>query len=948
MAATPVWEDEAKRPDTRPIAGAKIGNIKKFADVYLEDDPDNPGPWLERLTTAKGPSREVNLQTHEVVSPEAELVLADGDGEISDLLVETQIQGQETELFSKLRTRRNKVVSKKVFQGPLERREGTGGDTLSCVIRPNRLEKLGIIQTPVSLDRFPSAPANEVGNGCPIVIGLMDTADTNWPKGVLPVRAPVVVDAGQGAGICLHTGPAGDNSAVHVLRERNGVIADLGISGGGNWTVNPVAVDAQGRRYIAGSIVAGQFANGDHFYTDEMQGIQQIGYVTYNGVGDYYIRTNANLSDDFPGKGVTTSYSFEARFYTGVLGANRVIYAKWDNITGQWSILLYINAAGNLVAAHRTSAGVSVTATSAGALANNTLYQVRVSWEAGDYLTLQLYPVAGVVATYLSAAVVDDLNISTADFVVGAHSQLASFWNGRIYYVICADGAQPLTGANINDFNQPLEDIQSEWWFYSAYGDDYQGDNDLTPVGPAPGDYTHQSIETTPARIIDRILRWKPYLNVPCSLVNRTSFGALAAEQEADLWNTTEYYAGAVPWTDNSPFIKDTGFVLSELLKNQDAVLFENDAGRFTLKSADISETVAEADIAANLTVEDITIEDVTHTRRPFELLNDCRYSLKINNMGAGELWLGAEDTASQTAYSLITKDAKIDLPFIRDLDMAQDIVNRQMLRRAGDAYKIKFTLADIWGAALNPGDIITLTHPRMPGGWNRKQFYVTGVNPDLITGTVDIIAVSIADIYGPISFLYGEGGGAPPVEDETTILSPTLDTQVYKYYPNKSYGTDDELILGHWDRPATHRLALKFALSTLGAATIKSATFKLYCIGLSLGSGSPDPLFLRQLLKTTWGNSSTWNNFENDGAGAAWTDGGCIGGVDLAPGVAPAGTGWKTFTLNAAGIAYLQAQIAGNAHLTLRGEENYDWHIFASQEHATTAWRPTLTVVWV
>jgi len=316
--------------------------------------------------------------------------------------------------------------------------------------------------------------------------------------------------------------------------------------------------------------------------------------------------------------------------------------------------------------------------------------------------------------------------------------------------------------------------------------------------------------------------------------------------------------------------------------------------------------------------------------------------------MGAGELWLGAEDAASQTAYSLITKDAKIDLPFIRDLDMAQDIVSRQMLRRAGNAYKIKFTLADIWGAALNPGDIITLTHPRMPGGWDRKRFYIIGVNPDLITGTVDIIAVSVADVYGPISFLYGEGGGAPPVEDETTILSPTLDTYVYKYYSGTAYGANSLLKLDGWDYAYVMRLALKFALSTLGATTIKSATLKLYCTNYYQLSGSPDPLKLRELLITTWGNNSTWNHFAADGAGAAWTDGTCIGGVALAPNVSPYGTGWKTFALDAAGIAYLQAQIAGNAHFTLLGIENNDRHGFASQNHGTTAWRPTLTVVWV
>ena len=935
------WEDEAKRPDTRPIAGVKIGSIRKFADAYLEDDPDNPGPWLERLTTAKGPSREVNLQTHEIVSPEAELELVDGDGEISDLLVETQIQGQETELFSKLRTPRNEVVSKKVFQGPLERREGTGGDTLSCVIRPNRLEKLGIVQTPVTLDRFPSAPANEVGNGCPIVIGLMDTADANWTKGVLPVRAPIVADAGQGAGICLHTGPGGDNAATHVLRDRHGTITNLGNSGGGLWTVNPVAVDAQGRRYIGGTVIAAQFANGDQFYTDEQQGIQQRGYVTLDGVNDYYFCANADLSSNFPGKTAVTSYTFEVLFRTGAAFNATDVFGIWNNTTGQKSCDLYITGAGAMTWYHSKSPGVFVAA-GPHALAINTAYWVRISWEAGLPATMQI----GAVSH--NSAVADDLNASTSRFTVGANGDNGNKLSGRIYYLMAADGAQPLTAGNTRDREQPLEDIISEWRFYSAYGDDYQGTNDLTPVGVAPGDYTHQLIETTPAWIIDKILRWKPYLNVPCNLVNRASFGALAAEQETDAWHTTEYYAGAVPWTDNSPFIKDTGFVLSELLKNQDAVLFENDAGRFTIKSANISETVDEADIAANLTVEDITIEDVTHTRRPFELLNDCRYSLKINNMGAGELWLGAEDTASQTAYSLITKDAKIDLPFIRDLDMAQDIVNRQMLRRAGDAYKIKFTLADIWGAALNPGDIITLTHPNMPGGWNRKQFYVTGVNPDLITGTVDLIAVSIADVYGPISFLYGEGGGAPPIEDKTTILSPTLDTYVYKYNPNTAYGTSIYLALYGWDDAHVMRSSLKFPISTLGAATIKSATLKLYCTRVYQDSGSPDPLKLRELLITTWGNNSTWNHFAADGAGAAWTDGTCIGGVALAPDVSPYGTGWKTFTLNAAGIAYLQAQIAGNAHLTFLGLENEDYNDFASQNHGTTSWRPTLTVVWV
>jgi len=212
----------------------------------------------------------------------------------------------------------------------------------------------------------------------------------------------------------------------------------------------------------------------------------------------------------------------------------------------------------------------------------------------------------------------------------------------------------------------------------------------------------------------------------------------------------------------------------------------------------------------------------------------------------------------------------------------------------------------------------------------------------------VDIIAVSIADIYGPISFLYGEGGGAPPVEDETTILSPTLDTFIFKYYPNTAYGTNSLLMLNSWDDNYVERPALKFDIGGLGAATIKSATLKLYCTLSHQESGSPDPLKLRELLITTWGNNSTWNHFAADGAGAAWTDGTCIGGVPLAPNISPYGTGWKTFILNAAGIAYLQAQIAGNAHLTFLGLENLDYNQFASQNHGTADWRPTLTVVWV
>ncbi|WP_437969004.1 DNRLRE domain-containing protein [Sorangium sp. So ce260] len=136
----------------------------------------------------------------------------------------------------------------------------------------------------------------------------------------------------------------------------------------------------------------------------------------------------------------------------------------------------------------------------------------------------------------------------------------------------------------------------------------------------------------------------------------------------------------------------------------------------------------------------------------------------------------------------------------------------------------------------------------------------------------------------------------------------------------------------------------LKWTLSGIPAgSTVQSAS-----ITLQVTDGSSNTYNLYEV-KRSWSESQvTWNNATSS---TAWATAGAMGATDRGSlvGSVTGGTGSRTVTLNAAGVALVQAWVDGTSNngIVVASSSNTDGIDFASSEHATAAQRPKLTITY-
>ncbi|MGK3990594.1 DNRLRE domain-containing protein [Sorangium sp. So ce136] len=136
----------------------------------------------------------------------------------------------------------------------------------------------------------------------------------------------------------------------------------------------------------------------------------------------------------------------------------------------------------------------------------------------------------------------------------------------------------------------------------------------------------------------------------------------------------------------------------------------------------------------------------------------------------------------------------------------------------------------------------------------------------------------------------------------------------------------------------------LKWTLSGIPAgSTVQSAS-----ITLQATDGSSNTYNLYEV-KRAWSESAvTWNNATGT---TTWATAGALGATDRGSlvGSVTGSAGSKTITLNAAGVALVQAWVNGtsNEGIIVASSSNTDGIDFASSEHATVAQRPKLTITY-
>ncbi|XXX78682.1 DNRLRE domain-containing protein [Sorangium sp. So ce134] len=136
----------------------------------------------------------------------------------------------------------------------------------------------------------------------------------------------------------------------------------------------------------------------------------------------------------------------------------------------------------------------------------------------------------------------------------------------------------------------------------------------------------------------------------------------------------------------------------------------------------------------------------------------------------------------------------------------------------------------------------------------------------------------------------------------------------------------------------------LMWTLSGIPAgSTVQSAS-----ITLQVTDGSSNTYNLYEV-KRSWSEPQvTWNNATST---AAWATAGAMGSTDRGSlvGSVTGSAGSRTITLNAAGVALVQAWVDGTSNngIIIASSSNTDGIDFASSEHATAAQRPKLTITY-
>jgi len=931
------------------------GGTRYYANTALHEPATY---WEPRLLPDEDVVRSTDPHEGYLAALGVTVRLDNTDGAISDLLDSDTIDGATALIYRKV------VNNAGVVTSTTTRLRGkcryVGGDQLAARIEimPPAITDLDYFQRKINATAFPTAPDGTVA-GKPSTLGLGMTAPfgycTNSKGKIELIMINDTPNAEKFGGIM---GGVFDFTAVY--RERADVLTLLTLTT--HYTKTKYALDNEGNPHAFITLTNGTWAEGDRYFAD-IKGLIHYGYAVFDGAADTVYVTAAN-SPDLPGRtGHTGGFTVEGLIRRDQTGTVEFLENIWGADLLSWRLVikdtddkLMFALSGDGSTMYQATCDTTPLSSTA------TLYYYRASFYVDQAPRIQINGVEQSISTTGTRPAA--LYASSANYIFGKQAAAASYFKGRKYYTLIADGSQPLTGGKINDREQPLENIISEWHFSGIaqvggagtyYVRDHAGNNHLTATSLTSADTALTSYETSGPWMLDRALRWNDYnWRLASGLISRTSLGVLLAAFEAAGYNNAAgtWFAGMLPPDPGS--VMETSAVLREFCWALSCVPYVTPEGRLAFVDFDATTTGSGAN------VYDEQMGHIVDARlgAPLPKWNKAprvlfdRLHRNDGSWGANAV---ATNQASIDAYGLAEEDSEFAL--IGHLDYLTPMIKRHMLKRSGKPSTATIALAgyDAWVEDIGSKPKFNL--PNMRGQWNERPLLLYQVEGGLWDYVPKLTGIECGAQCGAVTVA---AGAADPVETEV-VINASLDSfigsteswtgGIYPYTDgndNAGYGTLGYQRHGHWygyvglgsinlgRGNINWRLLGRFPFAGWAGRTIVSVESELVVEVPSMifdyyppgdYKSKWDGGTMHRCLITNWLNTSTYNGI--NAGGTRWTDGSCVG---ASLGTLASGAGTKSVIFNAAGIAYVQAAASGTGdpggagtgvNLTLQGMAN-------------------------
>ncbi len=890
-----------------------------FSDTALHEATID---WKERIVDQSGNRRGFSLETGWIEQSSFAVTLDNSDGLITDLMRENDFSRKPVSVFLKRIENGSVVFSELRGSGFISLDETEIRNEVEVVLKidPYIFSHFRtFLQDIMTGGLFPDAAEEHIGLSFPIVLG--NASRTNGC-----VKCLILDHAGHsGTAQQLLCNQGGLFDVPNVFRKR-----DSGFT-----TLNPsthydiITFEEHETGCFHGHVIlkaAAGHQDGDEYFAN-VKGMPEEGFVTLDGSNDW-LEIDAADTVGMPGHDFLGSFTVETKYRAATVPRTGGVIGVFDSTDRSWSV--------------NQSNVLDIVTLSLGTDAGARNYLPDTTVTAGtDYIERWVVDFeAGIVrawrdgvelsftgSTNLPSGAIE-LNQSSEPFKIGSQHFIGNDvpFSGRIYYGIVAKGAQPLTTGS-SDRDDPLENIISEHrLFYN--GEDLTGNNDLTEVSLSSSDYTLVDYERNPAWILDRLLRWTWFWNIPSSAVNRATFAAMAEYFTSVGFDTDEYFSGAIPETFGES--QESSDILQKFLLCCGAALSSDSDGKLILINSDFSVLPVEGDsiVTVSHQLGDLVESTVTIAYEPIKAAN-IQYKGSHHEKNYAAMLQGFNKTVKG-------KEVNINLPYVGHLEQAKNIIDIQMLNQSGKFVLVDLSVAGYQGLLNEVGNFVDLNLPLIK--YEDKSFRVFGVSDNLLSGSPDIHLISLGDQVGIISYSF----------EDQVILNSVVDTYINFEAKSTSYGSS-QIVKHQQHTSIVERAAYRFNLSEIpGGVTIRSANLKFYITNAYnfRDTGIPEAS-LRQLNSINWSGASTWNNFD----GGVWTDANC-GATPFASLVNLSGGGFKTFVWLTAGITYLQDRADNDGLVQLTFQPGSQMEPFyaelyetASSDHATSSWWPELII---
>lgn len=178
-----------------------------------------------------------------------------------------------------------------------------------------------------------------------------------------------------------------------------------------------------------------------------------------------------------------------------------------------------------------------------------------------------------------------------------------------------------------------------------------------------------------------------------------------------------------------------------------------------------------------------------------------------------------------------------------------------------------------------------------------------------------------------------------------TAAYAGTIDTSLKQASATTNFGSQTTLYADGDDGSGVDLSALvSWSLSGIPAGSVVQAA----SVSFRATNGTANTYNIYGVLRPWAESEATWQNATSS---TPWATPGAMGTTDRGAvvGTITGSTGYKTITLNSAGISLVQSWVDGgtNAGIIIASSSNTDGINLASSEHGTLAYRPKLTITY-